>query len=483
MIVLTTDDKLFMTTMLNRMLQNQWFELKNAVEMLRYDKRFSLFLFSVIIGPGLSYSVVYFFHLMSAYLVIHYGLRWIHTPTIINHLKQATPFYKFFFFMVGWFLLSTVWATDKMAALCFTSYLILGSFIALSVSWYVKSIQQLKYVLTCLALCLSLEILVSLLEVLTPFRWPISRYSFLLPYFGRPLYLTPELLADLLQTATPQYLFSLPTGFQWNPNNLSAVMCLFFPYALIMKNQWLKLFFTVSIITLVVAASARLGFMTLCLILVLYLLTLAPKLNFLKKLSFAAVAKRNALNWLLILLLSFLATDGFYYTCLDNKKIHEVAFLSACEVPETELWTSNSVKVRVQLLQQGWKLFKDYKGLGVGAGNSKSLIAAQGGVGKEKINDLHFFWLELLVDGGIFFFSGFAFWYLAMMKRLFDISRKVNDKLLSSLSRAACISLIGFGIAGISPSSAVYLLPMYLFWGICLALINLSAAAMKKRVE
>jgi teichuronic acid biosynthesis protein TuaE len=469
------------------MLQKEWLEfkhlVKDAVEMLRHDKRISLFLFSVIIGPGLSYSVVYFFHLMSAYLVIHYGLKWIRTPKIINHLKQPTPFYGFFFFMVGWFLLSTVWATDTMAALYFTVYLILGSFIALSVSWYVKNRQQLKYVLTCIALFLTLEILVSLLEVLTPFRWPISRYSFLLPYFGRPPYLTPEVLSDLLQTATPQYIFSLPTGFQWNPNNLSAVMCLLFPYALIMKNQWMKLIFTVSIITLVVAASARLGFMALCLILVLYLLTLAPKLKIFPKLSFSGeIAKRNATNWFLILLLSFLATDGFYYICLDNKKIHDVAFISGCEVPHTELWTSNSVKVRVQLLQQGWKLFKDSNGLGVGAGNSKSLIAAQGGVGKEKLNDLHFFWLELLVDGGVLFFLGFAFWYLAMMKRLFDISRKLDDELLGSLSMATCIGLIGFGIAGISPSSAVYLLPMYLFFGICLALINLSAA-MEKIVD
>lgn len=468
--------------MLNRMLQNEWLECKglitDAIEMLKHDKRFSLFLGSVIIGLGLSYSVVYFFHLMSAYLVIHYGRKWIRTPTIRNHLKQPTPFYGFFFFMVGWFLLSTVWATDKGAALYFTTYLILGSFIALSVAWYVKSIQQLKYVLTCIALFLSLEILVSLLEVVTPFRWPISRYSFLLPYFGRPLYLTPEVLADLLQTATPQYIFSLPTGFQWNPNNLSAVMCLLFPFALIMKNQWMKLFFTVSIIIIVVAASARLCFITLCVIFVLYLLAFAQKLCF-----SGEVAKRNAVNGFLLLLLSFIATDGFYYVCLDHKKIHDLAFISACEVPYTELWTSNSVNVRVQLLQQGWRLFKDHQVLGVGAGNSKFLIAKQGGVGKEQINDLHFFWLELLVDGGLVFFSGFVFWSLAMMKRLFDIYRKLEDELLGSLSMAACIGLIGFGLAGISPSSAVYLLPMYLFWGICLALINLSAIAMEKRVE
>jgi len=87
-------------------------------------------------------------------------------------------------------------------------------------------------ILKAAIITIGVEILISILEIFTSFRYPLSAYSPYAAFFGRNEY-DDSLFSERVLT----YIGTTPTGFMGNPNNLATVLVLFLPFFLFMKNR------------------------------------------------------------------------------------------------------------------------------------------------------------------------------------------------------------------------------------------------------
>ena len=85
---------------------------------------------------------------------------------------------------------------------------------------------------------------------------------------------------------------------------------------------------------------------------------------------------------------------------------------------------------------------------------------------------IHNFWLELLTEGGIVFAGTFALWYGALLWFLFKAFTTAVSPYIRRLAAACSLALIGLMPAAISPSSAIYIAPIWILIGFSIAVIN-----------
>ena len=124
------------------------------------------------------------------------------------------------------------------------------------------------------------------------------------------------------------------------------------------------------------------------------------------------------------------------------------------------------------MIQNGLDALWDSGGLGVGGGASVAVQEKLGGVAG-KLTSMHNFWVEILVDAGVFFFILFMSWYLALCLRLYRIYSHSKEYFFRYHSGALFISMMLFLVAAVSASTVIYLLPMWLMFGLALALISI----------
>ena len=416
---------------------------------------FSLFLISAWIGPAISYSHIYLFHVVMVFLFPTWAYRAIKDIRHIN-LRYSSKYYLFFLYTLVWFIISLLWTPDFIVGWKYLFYIVNGIFIALAIIFFADSKRELVIIFNISSVVIIIELLLSLLEVFTPFRLPVSRNSYLLPYFGRELFLTP----DLLQCNYLDYMLSMPTGFHFNPNTLSAVLCILFPFFLLSKNKWIGLIGAISIVILVVASGARICFYSLCFIYVLYCLIYADK--------------KKVYPYLIGIIFSIIITDGYYFFPLQNLKIHEIALVSKSKFTIQAKCVEETKSARKELFYRGINIIKETNGLGAGSGSVEAIISKNGGVGRSKLINLHFYWLEIIVNGGVLYGILFFLWYVSIMWKNLKISIFEKEDHLKYFSSSSFLALCGFTIAAIAPSSCVYLFPMYILFGFSIAVINVS---------
>lgn len=126
-----------------------------------------------------------------------------------------------------------------------------------------------------------------------------------------------------------------------------------------------------------------------------------------------------------------------------------------------------SGSVRVGLAREGVSLVTDSGGRGVGPGQAENLILLAGGVGG-RVN-LHFFFLEVLVDGGVLAFAAFAALYVLLLVRTLRTSRRARDPWIRTAALGSFLALVGFLIGNLGPSGAIAFAPMWLTFGIAMA--------------
>jgi len=107
--------------------------------------------------------------------------------------------------------------------------------------------------------------------------------------------------------------------------------------------------------------------------------------------------------------------------------------------------------------------------LGVGPGNAEPLVAAQNP--SFAIVNLHDWWLEVLVDGGLPALLIFLAIWLLLLQAMARVARHARDPLLRYLGAATGVALIGFGIAIVGPSTAVLFPPMAVLLGLAVAIL------------
>jgi teichuronic acid biosynthesis protein TuaE len=414
----------------------------------------AIFLFTIILGPGVSYGGLYLFHAVLLGVLLIVSINAELRSRFISTVKN--PLNLILLCALAWISLSFVWAESKSYAWLNIVQFSIGILIILLCQVFIQSKKTFIYFKEKILFPLLLLVLaISLLEIYTDFRWPISSISFNNHWFGRENVIMENIKTERI----PGYLYTSPTAFFWNPNNLAVFLCLFIPF--IMKNNWK--YYLLFVVTLIVIThtGSRLSSMSLFLMLI-----------------FSAILNYKKIRYLGLYIVTLLLPMIFFGSSLLAIKANEpISKLMGTDVlSKVSLFgtkknidieeVDNSQSIRRQLYLQGAQYILDSKLLGVGAGNAEWLNYKQ----KEKTNGItsvHLYWLELVINGGIIMGLLVLLYFIKIIISLWKL--RTNET-----SRAFLWTLILFGMAVISLSSVHYFLPYYALLGILAAWINLN---------
>ena len=107
--------------------------------------------------------------------------------------------------------------------------------------------------------------------------------------------------------------------------------------------------------------------------------------------------------------------------------------------------------------------------LGVGPGNVETVVGRQNL--QFTIVNVHDWWLEVFADGGLPALLIFITIYLMALRSMVRVARWARDPLLRYLGLATAVSLAGFTIAMIGPSTAIKFPPMAILLGLAVAVL------------
>jgi teichuronic acid biosynthesis protein TuaE len=130
---------------------------------------------------------------------------------------------------------------------------------------------------------------------------------------------------------------------------------------------------------------------------------------------------------------------------------------------------SGSGEIRVGLTQTGLGSLGRFYLMGAGPGQAEVLVTES--VAQAGIVNLHDWWLEVIVDGGLPAFVLHALLYFGLLAAMWHIARHGADHMLRYLAAAIMLALTGFVIGALGPSSAISFAPMWIVWGLAIAVI------------
>ncbi len=444
--------------------------LKSQSESLKLffknkEHLFVFFVVSAIIGVGISYSNFYMFHL--ALIIYMFFYIWIvplkNFPENYLLSKYPSRLHYFLIFSIIWYALMIFISENKLYGITHLVYLIIGSIIVFVIVQRVKNAEILVTLFKALAIVVFVEIFISFLESIEVFRWPISRLSDNVIYFGR----ANEIYGILKESVSACYVNTMPTGFHWNPNDLAVLLSIAFPFFLFYSKKWIAIFGNVIIIWIIIQCGARIVLVS-CFIMVL--------------ISFLFINKRNYIVHLVIFItILFCSSNGFSLLNGKYPKFNEIQSftygLLGVKQPIygviNEDLKKGSIALRKELIKFGINSSVAHYGLGVGGGNSRHELEKIGGMGEKKIVNLHNFWVEILMEGGAIYLLSFIVWYCMMLWKLFKASRTVKEKQLNYFSKSLFVALCGYIISAITPSAVIYFLPMYVLFAFAISTINI----------
>ena len=408
------------------------------IPILKSNVLFFLLIFSLYVGQGISYVTFCLFHfVLPVYFINELRLGW-NWRTLFA--KDALPIHSLYLVIFGVSLLHPLnYSYLYYYALSYGIFCLI---------WTRRDfiVRNLKVILIFLLLLFSLDLLLATLEFLTPFRYPISKLSEINYLFGR----NHNMFQDGTECFNLNYVLSSPTGFHWNQNNLAFVFLIFFPFTFLFQNACWKNGMRMLLIVLIVSTGSRLGFFAAVAIY-----------------SFLWLAELKKKEWqqlIPVLTIAFILTDGFYVFPTRMIKIKEVAIISQSEFtdrfPEHCYDKMNSKDSRKELLARGKDHFLASFISGSGAGGFTRKMEEYNRLKESKnlqiVTNAHNFFIELLVDFGIWILLPLA---LILVNLIRHLRRKSRPNWL-----LAFLVGISFLAGSVMVSSLVYFLPFYLFF-------------------
>ena len=419
------------------------------------DKLILALIISAFVGVAISYSDFYLFHfvLLIFSTIMIYQIKENEFRLNLDLFTKNHVITLIIIF--SWYLISLFWTPSLELGLKYIFYILCGIVIILSIISFSSSIVNLNKIFYLLSIFIILEITIGLIESFSSFRMPISSYSSLAPLFGKVPINFSEFDNILFYSGIRP-----PTGFRWNTNDLAICMIISLPFFLCSKKTSIKVFGILSITTIVVMTASRAVFLAMLLIYSLYLFFVKKRIGTLSLIIMTSVG--------ILWSMSQLRES-------ENPRINELAnsiealtlFLSG------QLDVGGSIEWRRELVNNGLEAFYNSYGLGLGAGGS---VANQEIIGPVagRFTSMHNFWIELLVEGGIFIAIIISCWLLSIIYKLFIISRTTTNQSLKYYSQSLFLSVTAFIPAAIAASSTIYFFPMWIMFGFAISVILLS---------
>tara|TARA_Y100001958_G_scaffold30445_1_gene19634 strand:+ start:51430 stop:52740 length:1311 start_codon:yes stop_codon:yes gene_type:complete len=414
-----------------------------------------LFIVSAIVGVAISFSNLYLFHLILFFLAIIWIYQLRENKYRLNLDIFSHNHIKALILVFFWYLLSLIWTPNLVLGLKYIFYLFCGITITMSFISFSKNIENLNLIFKTLSFFIIVQISIALAESFTTFRMPISSYSSLATLFGKqPINFSQT--GDIFLFSR----FSPPTGFHWNTNDLAICMVISLPFFLCSKKNYIKIIGTLAITVIIIMAASRAVFISLMLVYSLYLIFIKKNIGTL------------SIAWA-TLLIFFLGIQELRES--ENPRINEVAnSIEALNLYlKGEIDIGGSIKWRRELIDNGLNAFYSSYGLGLGAGGTVANQEIMGPV-DGRFTSMHNFWIELLVEGGVFVAIIISFWVSSLIYKLFIISRRSTDYNIKYYSQSLFLSITTFIPAAISASSTIYFFPMWIMFGFAISVIVLS---------
>lgn len=415
-------------------------------------------------GPGLGYGPVYLFHLVLAtcwvWLLFTDG-----ASGIIAGLRGSRGTLLFMGLSLAWWCASLLWAPDLREGLLAVIYWSLGFALILALLLLIKDGPLLRTALHSACAAIVIEVVVAVLEVLTPLRWPISRLAEHAALFGRP----SDVAALLVEEGSADYLASSPTGFHWNENDLAALVLLVLPFFFMARRWWVWLVATGLTGWIIVSSGARLGWAGLLVAMVAVLLVWKG---------------RRWLACTVICVMVLVSTNGFSPRYHAWKKVRETQVFSrmmvGADLDTVQLrtlgdlgLTDGSAGARKELFRLGLRAVSEHPLVGLGAGGSRSYIRAHWPIERRPVSDLHCWWLQVAVEGGSFMLVLYLAWWGGIVRTLFTTMRRASGVARDQLM-AALVAMVVLVPVGVMPSSMIYFLPIHLLAAMAISLSRYS---------
>lgn len=349
-----------------------------------------------------------------------------------KHFYFQSVGYPLLFFFV-WFCygtIQTLWAVDKVGSIKELYYLALFIFLIVLIIRVMSSNFETKWISRSFSGIGVIMILVCIFEIMTERHLGTSRYVIEASRFSGTDY-------------------KAATGVFYNENDLSFFLVLVAPFFMVRmfsKKYGIAVLNGVcllAIVAIIFINDAKLAFLALIFQGAAYLL-ISKKV----KLKYALVSFGSFLL-LLINLLMFTNVGSAFKNIL-------LTLYSGSNLHRINLYLNG-----VYSVMESWFL-------GVGPGNFKMHIHPQFDTGGN-INP-HNWWIELLTDFGFIIFCLYILFFIFMVRKLWCIYT-LNIK-YSPLAFALLLSLVGFILGSIGPSSLFYFWPVWLLYGVILGLIN-----------
>jgi hypothetical protein len=136
---------------------------------------------------------------------------------------------------------------------------------------------------------------------------------------------------------------------------------------------------------------------------------------------------------------------------------------------------TGSGAIRTSLTDRGLQVAGGSLFVGAGPGQAQGIIAS--GADAPGIANLHNWWLETYADGGLVGFGLHLLFFALLTLTLWPLARSDPDPLVRYLASGTVLALLGFTIGALGPSSSVSFAPMWILYGLGLAVVSRARLA------
>lgn len=353
----------------------------------------------------------------------------------------------FGFFLLIWLVysfLSINWAVDQMSALkqvifLFTSF----SLIFFTVVFF-DTADDLCFVSKIWMVFLGLTFILGFYETISGYHLPVS---------------------SLLRTDTERLRF-VPTAVFYNQNDFATFLSLSAPFllsAFLFAKKWgIRSICLVSfgvLLYLLIATDSRANYLAVFLEIIFFMIV-----------AYSIPKNRREL---FTVISSTLAILVFFPRRILEQLNAAIIYVQALALGASR--GVGSLGVRLNLARNGLQFLLSTWGFGVGGGNVEGWMQTRAQFDTGNMTNIHNWFLEVLVNYGIFIFAGYVIFYLALIYKIYGVLRiHKNDHQMKYLGVALLGSLIGFLFASMSSSSIIALKPHWMIFALGLSYINIG---------
>lgn len=405
---------------------------------------------TALIGPSLalpSHPQLFAFRVVTA-LAAFVVFVWL-VLTRGNVQFGARRFAALLVLWFGWLLVAMLWAPDKAAGFRYLAIMILMLALAGATAAAGSTNRRLRALCAVLAVAYALIVGMTVIEFTLGIRLPVSRL--------------------LYGNVNVQYQV---TSVFHNQNDLATYLAIcwpfFFTVFFVTRRMW---WWLLSLAAMAFCAMALVRTGSRSSVLAIGLETLAAVLFF-ARLGARLTSRRNKV---IGVLLALVLAGGAGYLLFNNSQSDMLRQFRLEQLVSNVQQGQGSGQIRSRLLHNGLYQAGHYLLLGGGPGQAETLMRTS--PTPTGIVNLHNWWLEVLVNGGLPATILHGLLYFGLMAALFGIARRDTDRLLRYLAASVMLALVGFLLGALGPSSSISFAPLWVLWGVGMAVVSRAALA------